>query len=271
MYPPDVVQILYHSNKIPFNMLEPVTFQNLDKLTVALITFVAAIGLVVVYLVPDIPLKTCISSRKFWAAFIPALMIISAVILTDSHMDRGLKTVWGPALFVLGWLLLAFLVAPTTFEEDKPNGSKGPKDEGSTDSYATWDWKKALYIGIPAVLVMVAAMSAQKAISTGYSAMMKLMVLFALAWLLFGFSLGVDIKKNDKGDQKVDVDWYRSGWSMVSGMLIVVAMYILFHTRKLNIKDGGQLTGNPQTFTPGLPLFTLGWVGIMIGMSKTPC
>ena len=159
---------------------------------------------------------------------IGALMIVSGVILTDKAVDKGSKSDVGKYLFILGWFVVA---------------------------YSTSDKMKNKSVFFSALFVLAMAMFAQKqmheVIDLGEDEQKAMigMGVFSLAWFVFAFHLN---KQN-----KV-----KSLIPFISAGAVILSMMILKNNR---------FYGNPiskvNIYNFGLPLFVIGWVGIIISSS----
>jgi len=232
------------------------------NLTSVLVILVTVAILIVNYSGEHKSLISCFNYKKCTGATMAAILIVMGVLISDQRADlfsshplnqSQLTKSLGTVSFVVGWLVLAWLVIPTDYVRDDNDSDKYHTETDLKKHSMNW------YTSISAMLVMVTAMIAQYYAPKGMKAFLWPAIAFMAAWIGFGVLLGW---KN--GEYRPD----KLVMSLPGAILIVLSMGILFMTRKMNIFDEGKLTGPGHVYNPGLVLFTLGWVLIIGAISK---
>ena len=188
----------------------------------------------------------CIDKYKGAVGLLGAVTIIGGVLISDNAFDQGLpKTLWGPALFIVGWILVAM-------------------------SFIGRKWQKTdLWKLLGAILVAVSAMVVQAVLTSGKVTWLKILgsgAFFMLAWGLLSTALSFD----DQGKFRTN----KALWAYLGGLLVVAGMVVLKTNQK---KDICHLLGQgpegtrTRVYTSGLPMFTLGWVSIILASALKHC
>lgn len=181
-------------------------------------------------------------NKQLLAASVGAsVLIIIGVVETDHFLDKGNTSTSkvGLTMFTLGWVLMATLVSihPLT---------------------GKFDWNLFLKRGLPALVVFAAAIVAQNMMKKGdKSSLMGGLVLFATSWGLFS-SMLIYTEKTRRKERMVLI--------YGGAVAIVTSMLALMVNRQYNALSG-KWDGPGNVFGMGLPVFTLGWVAVCVGIS----
>jgi hypothetical protein len=193
-------------------------------------------------------MRDCYSRERFILTLIPTALIVGGVLVSDAALDKGGEHNCGWLIFAGGWLMLAL----TLMTKINPDGY-----------WKIHFTKENTYKALGAVTVMASAIFAQRALVKRDPAQIKsAMILFMLSWALFALLLGYDFEKGKFNRTKLLL-------AGTGAFFIVSSMAILtLKDRKYSVQaiQNEQFnTGNVFSF--GLPLFTLGWVLIIMSIS----
>ena len=172
-----------------------------------------------------------------------ALSILAGLVMIDDSLDnKEYNHHLGTALFILGWIKIAYIV------------SLDEKDELKCDLFV----KR----GIPAILTLLSAGFAQSQVKKGgvLNAISGLTP-FMLAWILFTTMI-IETSSNNIHESKSTLRMLLYGGFAV----IAASMLILFYNRKFNFITG-KWDGKARTYSMGLPLFTIGWIMVILGIA----
>ncbi len=177
----------------------------------------------------------CIDEYRYLVGTIGATLVVSGVIVTDHALDHNTTNPAGSLLFILGWMLVALSI--TNF---------------------TVDWKK---LGAT-IFVVIAAITAQYGLTNNNINFIILGgILFVISWYLLAFVISYD-ETNKK------IDWQKGKFAFIGATLILISMMILMNDRKHSIYYILRgVKGTRGLYSFGLPLFTLGWILIMLATS----
>jgi hypothetical protein len=170
-----------------------------------------------------------------------AVLIIMGVVEVDHLLDKKDMSTskLGVSLFTLGWIFMAVLVSVQ-------------QDTGK------FDWNLLLKRGLPALVVFAAAMISQNMMKKGGKGMMMGgMTLFVASWGLFS-SMLIYTNKTQRKHREVLI--------YGGAALINVSMVALFLNREYNAMSG-KWDGPGNVYGMGLPMFTLGWIAVCVGIS----
>lgn len=192
-------------------------------------------------------MSLCFNKQRLVLTAIPTMAIISGMLTSDAALDKGGQFNCGGMVFSGGWILLAM-----TLMLKPENGTL--KFEAS---------KANLYRAGAALLVMLSANYAQGSLSSQSSAHFRTSsMFFMMSWALFVLTLGYDFDTGNFHKRRLTL-------AALGGILILSGMGVLtLRDRKFNVNSSmsGQLSeGN--VYGPGMPMFTLGWVLIVLSIA----
>lgn len=192
----------------------------------------------------------CVDRQRLILTTIPVLVIVGGVLYSDAALDKGDSSNCGGFVFAGGWILLALSLFLR------------PVQSGGNAFRLVFD-KSNLYKVGAAALVAFAAMFAQRALVNRSEGQMKsAALLFVAAWLLFALTIGYDNNTGKFHKKKLVL-------AVLGALLISGGMgFLQGRDRKYNMMtvQTGQLSeGN--VYGPGLPMFTLGWVLVILAIS----
>lgn len=176
-------------------------------------------------------------------SLLAAFLVVSGVVLTDRAVDLGQKSWIGPMMFMLGWGGIAALSAFQASSE--------------SEATATSAWPAPTFV---AVGVMLIAMGAQGIMlkSRDMRSHGASLLAFFLAWC--GYAVALSFRTGS-------FEPVRFGFGIFAAVVIPVAMVALAKDRRFDMKVGKPVPTRGHAFGMGLPMLTIGWISVVLGIS----
>lgn len=183
-----------------------------------------------------------VSLSKFFVLVAGMLLVMAGMTSADSALDAGQSRGRFEVLFVVGWLVIAVAVSLK---------SVWP---------VQFDIKRALTAGIGALLILAAAVYAQRALQSSRAAYMGAQLIFMAAWALFVLGVSWDPDQRRFNSKRLAL-------TGAGAVAVVSGLTVLNYNRHYNFKT--QRTDGPgRVYNVGLPLFAMGWLTVIFGASQ---